>query len=127
MFSRPNASVPAGHWRGRRMYRYWTTSARFERLASKSIDRHLEIDLAVIFGRRHVASTHVDLHRRQNQTRHIEGGVALVAHFDEGVFVNACMHMHVMGALLGHCGGVAVFVAPWRLVVVTQEKACRIR
>src|SRR5690554_715925 len=31
----------------------------------KSVDRYLEVDLAVFLGRRHVAGAHVDLHRRE--------------------------------------------------------------
>ena len=60
---------------------------RQETLAgSYRVHRNLEVRDAVIIRRRHVAGTHVDLHRRQNEARHVERRIARLAHGHEVVF-----------------------------------------
>jgi hypothetical protein len=61
----------------------------------RRVERDLQVAHAVVFGRRQVAGAHVDLHRRQDQHRHVERGVARGAHGDELVLADAVAHVDV--------------------------------
>src|SRR5438270_10736639 len=84
---------------------------------------NLEIALAVVLGRRELACSHVDLHRRQDKLRHAEFGVAPRAHAYKLVRAHPVMDMHVVRTLGRDHGFPAEFVAPRRLVVVAEKQA----
>lgn len=95
--------------------------------ASEHIQRNFQIAGAVVLGRRQIAGAHVDLHRRQNQGRHAEGGVAALAHGDELFLADAGVDVHVAGALCADGGLVLILLAARCFVVVAHEHAGLVR
>src|SRR3546814_10879902 len=78
---------------------------------SEGVDGQFQVTQAVVFRRGHPASAHVDLHGRQDQSRHAERGVARLPHDDEGVLADAVMDMDIPRAFFRHRGLPAVVVA----------------
>ncbi len=90
--------------------------------SGRQLDRHFQIMHAVRLGRRKLAGADVDLDRRQQQQRRRQSRISLLAHRDEIILADACMHMHVARPLLADRGLPGIVVAAWRLVVVAHEQ-----
>ncbi|MEY2866197.1 MAG: hypothetical protein RIQ43_223 [Pseudomonadota bacterium] len=66
-----------------------------------------------------MSGPHIDLHRRQDQCRHRQRGIAGFAHLDEILPRNAFVNMNIILALFGHADLVAGFTC-FRGIVVTH-------
>ena len=74
-----------------------------------------------------MAGAHIDLHRRQNQSRHIQGGIAFFAHADELLLGNAFVHVNIVAALVSHGGFPLIFATAFRQIVVAEKHAGVVR
>ncbi|RMQ63844.1 hypothetical protein ALQ01_103258 [Pseudomonas savastanoi pv. glycinea] len=92
---------------------------------SKSIERDLQVDDAVVFRLGKVPAAHVDLHRRQHQHRHIQRHVTGFTHADERVFIYTVMNMDVAGALFGDGGHVFQLTTVGQVVVAHEQQGVR--
>src|ERR1700737_251441 len=85
----------------------------------KKVHWNLEISDAIVFGGRKLPGPHVDLHGGNDELRHLERGVAPLAHGDENLFAPAFMDVNVFRPLGADRGFPYEGVPPRRLVVVT--------
>ena len=73
-----------------------------------------------------MSGAHVHLQRRQNQMRHVEGGVAFLAHFDEIILAFARANVNIVRLLLTHTG-LEFHLAPTGLIVMAHVKSYFVR
>ena len=69
-------------------------------LGLQRVQRNLQIGDSVRLDGWHSACADVDLHRRKNQHRHLQRGIAPGSHLDELRLRDAIMNMDISGALL---------------------------
>ena len=92
--------------------------------ASKQVHRNLEISDAIVFRGRQLPGPHVDLHGRNNKSRHFKRGVAPLPYLDELILCDAIIDLNVMRSLPGDRGLPPIFRAAGRQIIMAQEEPC---
>ena len=90
---------------------------------AEAVDRNFQVDLTVIFRRRQVSPSYIDLQRGQDQAGGAKGGVTCLAHLNEGIFADPFMDMNIRRALLGDRGFPGRMVASGGQVVMADKDA----
>ena len=87
------------------------------------INRYFKINDAIVFRRRHLPRTHIDLHGRQQQYRHFQCRIALGAHGHKLIFTHAIVNMDIVCTLFRNRALPLGRAIVGRLVV-THEQSC---
>ena len=86
-----------------------------------------QIPDAIAFGFRKLSAADIDLHRRQDEARHVQGSVAGFPQGDEIRLGGVILQVNIAPTLIANGGLPSIVCSAGRLVVVAEEDPCCVR